>query len=170
AAKNIGFDIRDHNKFLHGLGIVCGLQVNCNADRTQVTVRPGYALDCEGNPIRVETAVTFPVVARADAIGALDATGNGEVCLTIGSGANSKAAIQVEAASNLSFWDSVLEGTLLRDFYNNSIKPIVDLLRASFKPFPATTVPVPDSQKNLISFLNLLFQLPFLMPATARYV
>jgi WD40 repeat protein len=170
AAKNIGFDIRDHNKFLHGLGIVCGLQVNCNADRTQVTVRPGYALDCEGNPIRVETAVTFPVVARADAIGALDTTGNGEVCLTIGSGANSKAAIQVEAASNLSFWDSVLEGTLLRDFYNNSIKPVVDLLRASFQPFPATTVPVPDSQKNLISFLNLLFQLPFLMPATARYV
>ena len=47
-------DLRFHNKHLHGWGIVCGLQVECGPirpgqQRRHVTVRKGYAIDCEGN-------------------------------------------------------------------------------------------------------------------------
>ncbi|MBD0327060.1 MAG: hypothetical protein ICV68_11545, partial [Pyrinomonadaceae bacterium] len=56
-------DLRFHNRHLHGWGIVCGLEVNCGPDkpdetggvvRRHVTVKPGYALDCEGNDILVK--------------------------------------------------------------------------------------------------------------------
>src|SRR5262249_29140658 len=45
-------DLRYHNKHLHGWGIVCGLQVECGPDigraRKHVTVKEGYAIDCDG--------------------------------------------------------------------------------------------------------------------------
>ncbi len=36
-----GLSIEDHNKYLHGSGIVCGFQVHCDPDRTMVIVEPG---------------------------------------------------------------------------------------------------------------------------------
>jgi hypothetical protein len=45
---------RLHNRYLHGTGIVCGLEVTCNeCDSEFVTVHPGYALDPCGNDIVV---------------------------------------------------------------------------------------------------------------------
>src|SRR5215207_1680408 len=49
-------DLRWHNKHLHGWGIVCGLQVECGPGPQEVTVRKGYALDCEGRDIVVGSA------------------------------------------------------------------------------------------------------------------
>ena len=60
-------DLRFHNKHLHGWGIVCGLRVTCGPDgegerRANVTVHPGYALDCEGNDIRLDDDATLDIM------------------------------------------------------------------------------------------------------------
>ncbi len=44
---------RLHNRYLHGWGVVCGLQVACHECEGWVTVQPGYALDPCGNDIVV---------------------------------------------------------------------------------------------------------------------
>jgi len=44
---------RLHNRFLHGSGVVCGLEVVCNECDGYVTVKPGYAIDSCGNDIVV---------------------------------------------------------------------------------------------------------------------
>jgi hypothetical protein len=52
-----------HNRYLHGCGIVCGLEVTCHdCDSEFVTVHPGLALDCCGNEIVVCEAVDFNVI------------------------------------------------------------------------------------------------------------
>jgi hypothetical protein len=44
---------RLHNRYLHGPGVVCGLQVVCSDCDGWVTVQPGYAIDPCGNDIIV---------------------------------------------------------------------------------------------------------------------
>ena len=44
---------RLHNRFLHGSGVVCGLEVSCSDCDGWVTVHPGYAIDPCGNDIIV---------------------------------------------------------------------------------------------------------------------
>lgn len=52
-----------HNRYLHGCGIVCGLEVTCHdCDSEFVTVHPGLALDCCGNEVVVCAAVDFNVI------------------------------------------------------------------------------------------------------------
>lgn len=160
---DIDFDLRDHNKHLHGSGVVCGLQVNCNANRSMVAVRPGYALDCEGHVLRLKSETIFPVIDKAAEIGAIDSTGKGEVALTI----DRDLTIKVEKVPEQSYWDSILEGTLLRDFYEKTIKPAYQFLQDAFWPL-GTTAPVPETNKRAISILNLAGQV--MMPATGRYV
>ena len=54
---------RLHNRFLHGWGVVCGLQVICHAECAGwVTVKPGYALDPCGNDIIVPQDHDFDVL------------------------------------------------------------------------------------------------------------
>jgi hypothetical protein len=52
---------RLHNKFLHGTGVVCGLEVVCNPCDDTVTVRPGYALGPCGEDIVVCADASVPV-------------------------------------------------------------------------------------------------------------
>jgi hypothetical protein len=51
---------RLHNRYLHGVGVVCGLEAVCSACDDTVTVRPGYALGPCGEDIVV------PCDARVD--------------------------------------------------------------------------------------------------------
>jgi hypothetical protein len=53
---------RLHNRFLHGVGVVCGLEVACHECDGWVTVQPGYALDPCGNDIVVCEAHDFDVL------------------------------------------------------------------------------------------------------------
>ncbi|MFC6705779.1 hypothetical protein [Flexivirga alba] len=59
---------RLHNRYLHGTGVVCGLEVVCNPCDDTVTVRPGYALGPCGEDIVVCADTRVPV---ADLIRAL---------------------------------------------------------------------------------------------------
>jgi hypothetical protein len=53
---------RLHNLYLHGSGVVCGLQVTCSDCPGVVNISPGYAIDPCGNDIIVCTAQTFNVI------------------------------------------------------------------------------------------------------------
>ena len=50
-----------HNRALHGWGIAAGLHVRGAKGDREVTVAPGYALDCEGNDIVLTHAATLQV-------------------------------------------------------------------------------------------------------------
>ena len=55
---------RLHNRYLHGSGIVCGLQVSCSKCAGAVTIQSGYAIDPCGNDIIVCNAQDFNVIQR----------------------------------------------------------------------------------------------------------
>jgi hypothetical protein len=59
---------RLHNRYLHGTGVVCGLEVVCNPCDDTVTVRPGYALGPCGEDIVVcaDTSVDVGAMIRAE--------------------------------------------------------------------------------------------------------
>ncbi|HEX8224027.1 MAG TPA: hypothetical protein VF605_09445 [Allosphingosinicella sp.] len=54
---------RLHNRFLHGWGVVCGLEVICDDCEGSVTITPGYAIDPCGSDIVVGQPVRFDVLA-----------------------------------------------------------------------------------------------------------
>jgi len=53
---------RLHNRYLHGWGVVCGLQVVCNNCTGMLTIMPGYAIDPCGNDIVVCQSQTFDLL------------------------------------------------------------------------------------------------------------
>lgn len=58
---------RLHNRFLHGWGVVCGMQVVCSECDGWVTVKPGYAIDPCGNDIIVCSEQPFNVIKAIQA-------------------------------------------------------------------------------------------------------
>jgi hypothetical protein len=54
---------RLHNRFLHGWGVVCGLELGCGDCPGFVTVRPGYAIDPCGNDIVLPCRQQLDVLA-----------------------------------------------------------------------------------------------------------
>ena len=58
---------RLHNRYLHGTGVVCGLQVECDECGPGVIVRPGYAIDPCGADVVLPQAVPVNVVDLIDA-------------------------------------------------------------------------------------------------------
>ncbi len=58
---------RLHNRYLHGWGVVCGLQVVCGPCDGWVTVKTGYALDPCGNDIVVCAEQPFNVLKAIQA-------------------------------------------------------------------------------------------------------
>jgi hypothetical protein len=58
---------RLHNRFLHGWGVVCGMQVVCGECDGWVTVKTGYALDPCGNDIIVCQDQPFNVIKAIQA-------------------------------------------------------------------------------------------------------
>lgn len=154
-------DLRDHNKHLHGYGVVCGMKVTCGPTREYVLIGNGYALDCEGNIIRVngKTGYQYNVVAEAAAAGLLDDSGNGEVNLSIAYKGKNKPSVALEQYVKKTFWEEVLEGSLLQDFFNDDIKPLFDWVKQQLT-FPQNdTPPVPIGQQRITALLNLVWGL-----------
>jgi hypothetical protein len=150
-------DLRLHNKLLHGMGVICGLKLRCSKDREQIVMGKGYALDCEGDLLHQAGERAIPLVDRAAAQGLLDAGGNGKVNLWIEQAANG-VSTHIEPHVAQSFWDSVLEGTLLKDFYENTILALLNFFKAQLTPFPDTTLPLSNQHKLVISLINLVWQ------------
>jgi hypothetical protein len=51
---------RRHNRYLHGWGTVCGLEVSV-VDLSEIIVQPGLAIDCAGNEIYVDAPVKMAI-------------------------------------------------------------------------------------------------------------
>jgi hypothetical protein len=155
-------DLRLHNKYLHGHGVVCGLKMKCGQNREEVVVERGYALDCEGYGIQVQQEMVRNVVLEALAKGLLDEHGTGKVCVSIAADGTQAAALAVEKQVPQDFWETVLEGTLLQDFYKDCLENLLLLWGQNFPLNLANlpdTPPVPLEQRRLTALLNLLAQL-----------
>ncbi len=170
-------DLRFHNKHLHGWGIVCGLQVECGPDtappsegepeRRQVTVRKGYALDCEGNDIRLGDSRVIDLIELVDQAEAadpatplLDDNDDGTVCMTLGLNETGEIDIGVEPYGT-DTPTSLLKGTLWMNFYEDCIKSFVDAIKEELdsENGEGEDRPVGPARRRLTSLLNLLVQL-----------
>lgn len=168
-------DLRLHHKLMHGFGVVCGLKVKCEPNVVMsdtpgrmIRIEKGYALDCEGNILRIknENGLAYDLVANAIEQNLLDDNGNGTVCLTIGQAHlnathnNNTSMIQIEAFEKKDFWDEILQGSLLKDFYEECIEKVICFIGEKMWPFPLKDeAPISLKQRRFTAFINLLFQL-----------
>jgi hypothetical protein len=163
-------DLRFHNKHLHGWGIVCGLQVECGPGPRSVTVRKGYAIDCEGADVIVDrdepvdvleliaSSGLFPVASPPASPPGIPDT---DACLVLDSTPGRTGRYRVEPyPAGKGTLQSLFKGTLLLDVFNDCIKSLVDLVLAEFTPAPGDeNLPVSPALKRLITFLNLIVEL-----------
>jgi hypothetical protein len=174
-------DLRFHNRHLHGWGIVCGLKVVCgpttdNGERHTVTLRPGYAIDCDGTDVLVDEDISVDVLAQVAELDEaepdtpiLDGNGNGEVCLVLERNGNGPQVRVERLQPQQDFLQRLLAGTLLKDFYDHCIRRLVEFVQAEFTAGPDEQDElVGPTQRRITSFLNLLIQ--FFNPANGRYV
>jgi hypothetical protein len=155
---DLNADLRLHHKLLHGFGVICGLKLRCAANRTNVILGKGYALECEGHTIHVAGDKVIDVVTQAGAQGLLDGSGNGKVDLRIERSATADADIEIDPHVNQSFWASVLEGTLIKDFYDDVILGYVNFFKAQFTPFPDGSLPLSAAHQRVLTVINLIWQ------------
>jgi len=182
-------DLRFHNKHLHGWGIVCGLQVECGPDaagtsRRHVTVRSGYALDCEGNDIILDRAETLDLVRMIEEANIISTSSppaspltsppggfrDGEVCLILETDERQKRRYRVEKFQPpKNVLKSIFEGTLLMDFYQECVQSLVDFYREEFQPKPEDEKElVGPARKRASTFANLFVQ--YANPVNGSYV
>jgi hypothetical protein len=172
-------DLRFHKKHLHGWGIVCGLQVQCGPDlsgqpRRHVTVKKGYAIDCEGNDVILKAHDKIDVISLALASGLLSPGSpprspissppmlrDGDVCLVLRSNGHNGARYSLEAyPEDRKGLQEVLRDTLLMDVLENCIKSLIDFFTKEFTPEPGEeNLPVGPTAKRLTTLLNLVVQL-----------
>jgi hypothetical protein len=166
-------DLRFHNKHLHGWGIVCGLQVQCgpdasNAQRRHVTVRPGYAIDCEGNDIILEAnekidlleMITLTLPPSSPPSSPPGSVKDGDVCLIL-EGRDKDARFRLEPKPQpKQNWQALLAGTLLADVIQDCVMSLIDFFKDEFTVPPGEEKGlVGPTQKRITTFGNLLIQL-----------
>lgn len=139
-------DLSWHHKHLHGWGIVCGLIVECGPDtlinddteteHREVTVGAGAALDCNGNIIEIKQPHTFDFIASIDQTQEegnatlLDDNGNGSVCMSVALDSEGNPTYNLEPYDKAdSSWQSLLDGTLLMDFFDDCVLDLIESLR-----------------------------------------
>lgn len=154
-------DLRFHNRHLHGTGIVCGLQVHCDFDEGgggAVEVLPGYAIDCDGNDrdLTVTRVVQLLSLVKTYDAGLpqgqtpiLDGNGDGEAALYLVADATDRVdgigfAVEPMDPTHDSL-QSRLDGTIIKDFYEQCVKPLVDFYRKETTP---TDPNAPDSPQD----------------------
>ena len=164
-------DLRFHNKHLHGWGIVCGLQVECGPDpanqsRRHVTVRKGYAIDCNGNDVILQSSDKIDLIDLIEESPMSPPVSENnipdmEVCLVLNSDPKAKSRYRVEPypKTNTGF-QALLKGTILSDFITDCLKGLIDFITQEFTVKPNEgNVPVGPTQKRVTTFSNLLIEL-----------
>jgi DNA-binding beta-propeller fold protein YncE len=152
-------DMKLHNKLLHGMGVICGLKLRCSKDRSSIILGKGYALDCEGNLLHQDGEQGIALVTMAQNQGLLVGPGNGKVNLWVEQGAGN-LAVHIEPNAPQTFWQSVLEGSLLLDFWNKYVLDLFNFLKGQLtvSTVATMTLPLPDSHKRVLSLINLIWQ------------
>jgi hypothetical protein len=109
--------------------------------------------------VKNQNGLPYDLVEKAKEKGLLDKDGGGRVCLTIARGTGNLPVISVEKYEEKGFWDTILEGTLLKDFYEECIKNLFDFFKDKFDFSGNDIVPVPVAQRRLTAVINLLSQM-----------
>lgn len=121
--------LRFHKKHLHGWGIVCGLRVHCGPDpvegaRRMISVGSGYAIDCDGNDVRIDESEPIDVFRQMELDGvALD--GPGDLSLYMTNDVERGREFHVEPFDPT--WDkrrNPLVGDFWNEVYEDCIRPI----------------------------------------------
>src|SRR6202165_2240137 len=163
ALCKVRVDLSHHNKLIHGYGIVCGLQVVCNSATGEwVTVKSGYAVDCNGNDVEttMDTPVDVGLLISQMSSSPLDSSQNGEVSLIIGVDKHAQVQITPEKYKPpTSEVDELFDGTLLLDYYDDCIKPFQDFMKKELDQLPGDP-PITSRQELASAFINLLAQGP----------
>ncbi len=148
-----------HNKYLHGWGVVCGLQVHC-AGATEVRVEPGYALECDGSDLFLRELRKVPVVQLG---AALLNNGDGKLCLTIHKAADGTPSFNViaEPQRPKNAIEAILQGTLLKDIQEDCLAPVLAEIDKALDADnrPGDTRVVNEGRRNRIALKNLAIQL-----------
>lgn len=176
------FDLAFHKRRLHGWGVVCGLRLECEVDCDDVVVHEGYAIDCDGHDIVVPpyvdpaTGETGPtplhvldrVRGLASTNGGLVATHgtvtgpapDGEYAIVLGLDDELRHTFTVEPYDPPHGLASILRGTLLWDFFEDCVQPIVKAVKAQLTPALGEENLLPGpTQERLTTLLNLIVQL-----------
>ncbi|MHC4308360.1 MAG: DUF6519 domain-containing protein [Planctomycetota bacterium] len=164
-------DVKWHNKHLHGWGVVCGLKVKCHSDRENVEVEPGYALDCNGHRLHLEQgdqSQIVDLVTKAEEQGLLDNDGNGAVSVWIDHNPDHQVQMNIEAHTPQDFWDSVLEGTLIKDFFDECILSLFTFILGQFPSSLDDDPPITEAQRRATAIINLFGQ--SINSASGQYV
>jgi len=171
-------DLRFHNKHLHGWGIVCGLQVECGPDtckatseeggrRRQVTIRKGYAIDCEGNDIVLDDSIDSDLLALVETHDAGNPSdpivkgGSGTASLTIARDERGKPTLGVEKYDpKHDAWGGILDGTLWMDFYKDCVQNLIDAVKDELVADPEEkSALVGPTARRWTALINLFVQL-----------
>ena len=166
---DLNADLRLHHRLLHGYGIVCGLKMRClMSDRSQAVLGGGYAIDCDGHTIHVSGDRVLDVVQEASRQNLIPG-GDGTVALVLERSAAGGADVLIEPYVPQGFMDSVLEGTLIKDFFDDCILALWNLLRQQlWPPFSGAMPPVPVHRRRLLSLMNLFWA--WINPSSGPYV
>lgn len=138
-------NLKWHNKYLHGMGVVCGLKVQCapvtmdddgSTHRLRVTVTPGYALGCEGDdlvldlPENVDVLAAIAQLEQSSGEKILDDKGDASVCLYIDQGeAGGDPVLKIAPYDAAQHKDNIFDGTIWMDFYHNCIQHLIEEIK-----------------------------------------
>jgi hypothetical protein len=155
-------DLRFHNKHLHGWGIVCGLEVVCGPDgpsgpRENVTVNPGYAIDCEGDDVILEKAAVLNIfdMIPSSPPGSVPADGDYSLIL------NSESEDQFSAVPYVpdTLFQSLFNDSILQDFLNDCVKSLTGVFTGVFTDQPGDSNQIiTPAQQRIDTLIDLVSQ------------
>lgn len=162
-----GHGLRHHNAYLHGWGIVSGLKVVCDPDdRARVVVRPGWAIDRQGNDIEIlETGLPFLDLVKDYDDDAAHTTkilnkGIGDAWLSWnparGTG-DERFAVEPYSSDWKKELNDRMSQTLLMEFYEDSIADVRRFFEEELTPPPGTEDDPTGPQHERVAALTNLF-------------
>ncbi|ADW69481.1 DUF6519 domain-containing protein [Granulicella tundricola] len=147
-----GLQLNFHKKYLHGWGVVCGLEVACAGDGASVTVDSGYAIDCQGNDILLRTVASFNVLEH---ISTPSGSPDADYSLYFDTTASNALALEPYTAPKNPL-QAALEGTFWSDYFTSYLQPFVDIFK-DLGTQPSNAL-VRNDERSLSSLIDLLFQ------------
>lgn len=145
-----------YKKCLFGPGVASGLQIVCDGpQQPTVTVKKGFAIDCEGRDMILQEAQQVPLPELPEWQRIVESKAK-QAALSISLGSDSET---VEFHISEYDRESWLAGSALMKAYEECQKRVVEYLRDKFKPGDPHKAPVTDSEKRLITAWNMLIQL-----------
>ncbi|TVR51418.1 MAG: hypothetical protein EA425_06985 [Puniceicoccaceae bacterium] len=148
------------NRFLHGSGVVCGLQVRCDGDRRFVRVRPGYGFAPDGAESFLPTGRRHNVVDAARLAQLVGEEGKVDLVLRPGPDGEGELDLVPSAEDKGSFLHRALKGTLLSDILEGCLQPALAFFRSQLTGDGTTEDRfVTTVQRRQIAVFNLLVQL-----------